>query len=106
MCGLLFVFSEKMKEVTNMLSKPMDSIGFVNQFDPELAAMMDREFSRQKDSLGKGKLCQHHTFRTQEAPSQILPKPEMEVMAARSSWRSMSLSYSTITSPQRTCSSA
>ena len=51
MYGLLFVFSEKMKEVTNMLSKPMDSIGFVNQFDPELAAMMDREFSRQKDGL-------------------------------------------------------
>ena len=34
-----------------MLSKPMDSIGFVSQFDPELAAMMDREFSRQKDGL-------------------------------------------------------
>ena len=24
-----------------MLNKPMDSIGFVNQFDPELAAMME-----------------------------------------------------------------
>ena len=34
-----------------MLSKPMDSIGFVSQFDPELAAMMDREFTRQKDGL-------------------------------------------------------
>ena len=34
-----------------MLSKPMDSIGFVSNFDPELAAMMDREFSRQKDGL-------------------------------------------------------
>ena len=34
-----------------MLSKPMDSIGFVSQFDSELAAMMDREFSRQKDGL-------------------------------------------------------
>ena len=34
-----------------MLNKPMDSIGFVSQFDPELAAMMDREFSRQKDGL-------------------------------------------------------
>ena len=34
-----------------MLSKPIDSIGFVNNFDPELAAMMDREFSRQKDGL-------------------------------------------------------
>ena len=34
-----------------MLSKPVDSIGFVSQFDPELAAMMGREFTRQKDGL-------------------------------------------------------
>ena len=34
-----------------MLSKPMDSIGFVSRFDPELADMMDREFTRQKDGL-------------------------------------------------------
>ena len=34
-----------------MYSKPIDSIGFVSNFDPELAAMMDREFSRQKDGL-------------------------------------------------------
>ena len=34
-----------------MLTKPLDSIGFVANFDPELAAMMDREFSRQKDGL-------------------------------------------------------
>ncbi len=34
-----------------MLGKPIDSIGFVAQFDPELANMMDREFSRQKDGL-------------------------------------------------------
>ena len=34
-----------------MLTKPMDSIGFVSQYDPELAKMMDREFSRQKDGL-------------------------------------------------------
>jgi hypothetical protein len=34
-----------------MLSKPIDSIGFVSQFDPEVAQMMDREFSRQKDGL-------------------------------------------------------
>ena len=34
-----------------MLAKPMDSIGFVSQFDPELAAMMDREFDRQKFGL-------------------------------------------------------
>ena len=34
-----------------MLSKPIDSIGFVANFDPEVAAMMDREFTRQKDGL-------------------------------------------------------
>ena len=34
-----------------MLSKPMDSIGFVSQFDPELGAMMDRELTRQQDGL-------------------------------------------------------
>ncbi len=34
-----------------MLPKPIDAIGFVSQFDPEVAAMMDREFSRQKDGL-------------------------------------------------------
>ena len=34
-----------------MYSKPIDTIGFVSQFDPEVAAMMDREFSRQKDGL-------------------------------------------------------
>ena len=34
-----------------MLGKTLDSIGFVSAFDPELAAMMDREFCRQKDGL-------------------------------------------------------
>ena len=34
-----------------MYGKPLDSIGFVSNFDPEVAAMMDREFSRQKDGL-------------------------------------------------------
>ena len=34
-----------------MYAKPLDSIGFVAEFDPEIAAMMDREFSRQKDGL-------------------------------------------------------
>ena len=34
-----------------MYGKPIDSIGFVSNFDPELAAMMDREFTRQKDGL-------------------------------------------------------
>ena len=34
-----------------MYGKPIDSIGFVSQFDPEVASMMDREFTRQKDGL-------------------------------------------------------
>jgi len=34
-----------------MLSKPLESIGFVSQFDPELAAMMNRELIRQQDGL-------------------------------------------------------
>ena len=34
-----------------MLGKPIDSIGFVAQFDPELAAMMDKELFRQQDGL-------------------------------------------------------
>ena len=34
-----------------MYSKPLDAIGFVANYDPEIAAMMDREFSRQKDGL-------------------------------------------------------
>ena len=34
-----------------MLTKPIDSIGFVAGFDPEVAAMMDRELSRQQDGL-------------------------------------------------------
>lgn len=34
-----------------MYGKPLDAIGFVSQFDPEVAAMMDREFTRQKDGL-------------------------------------------------------
>ncbi|MBR5529718.1 MAG: serine hydroxymethyltransferase [Oscillospiraceae bacterium] len=34
-----------------MLGKPIDSIGFVAGFDPEVAAMMQREFVRQKDGL-------------------------------------------------------
>ena len=46
-CRLLFY----RKLEINMYGKPLDSIGFVSQFDPEVAAMMDREFSRQKDGL-------------------------------------------------------
>ena len=34
-----------------MWTKPIDSIGFVANFDPEVAAMMDREFDRQKDGI-------------------------------------------------------
>ena len=34
-----------------MYGKPIDSIGFVSQFDPELAAMMNRELVRQQDGL-------------------------------------------------------
>ena len=34
-----------------MLGKPIDSIGFVADFDPEVASMMQREFVRQKDGL-------------------------------------------------------
>ena len=34
-----------------MLAKPIDSIGFVSNYDPELAAMMGRELTRQQDGL-------------------------------------------------------
>ena len=34
-----------------MYGKPIDSIGFVSQYDPEIAAMMGRELSRQQDGL-------------------------------------------------------
>ena len=34
-----------------MYKTPVDTIGFVAQFDPEVAAMMNREFFRQKDGL-------------------------------------------------------
>ncbi len=34
-----------------MLGKPIDAISFVSHFDPEVAAMMDREFTRQKDGI-------------------------------------------------------
>ena len=34
-----------------MYGKPMDSIGFVNQYDPELAALMGKELERQQDGL-------------------------------------------------------
>ena len=34
-----------------MLNKPLDSIGFVSAFDPEVAQMMGHELSRQQDGL-------------------------------------------------------
>ena len=34
-----------------MFSKPIDSIGFVSSFDPEIGAMMNRELGRQQDGL-------------------------------------------------------
>ena len=34
-----------------MYGKPIDSIGFISQYDPELAAMMDRELVCQQDGL-------------------------------------------------------
>ena len=34
-----------------MLANPIDSIGFVSNYDPELAAMMGRELTRQQDGL-------------------------------------------------------
>ncbi len=34
-----------------MYGKPIDAIGFVSNYDPELASMMNREFGRQQDGL-------------------------------------------------------
>ena len=34
-----------------MYGKPLDTIGFVKEFDPIVAEMMDREFTRQKDGI-------------------------------------------------------
>ena len=34
-----------------MYGKPLDSIGYVSNFDPEIAAMMDRELVRQQDGI-------------------------------------------------------
>ena len=34
-----------------MFGKPLDAIGFVAGFDPELGAMMARELDRQRDGL-------------------------------------------------------
>ena len=34
-----------------MYGKPIDSIGFISQFDPDVAAMMNRELGRQQDGI-------------------------------------------------------
>ena len=34
-----------------MYGKPIDSIGFVDQFDPEIASLMNQELYRQQDGL-------------------------------------------------------
>ena len=34
-----------------MYGKPLDSIGYISNFDPEIAAMMDRELVRQQDGI-------------------------------------------------------
>jgi len=34
-----------------MYGKPLDAIGFVKEFDPIVAEMMDREFTRQKEGI-------------------------------------------------------
>ena len=44
---LIFVYRKE----NNMLTKPIDSIGFVASFDPEIAGMMQNELQRQQDGL-------------------------------------------------------
>ena len=34
-----------------MYGKPLDSIGFVSKFDPDIAAMMQRELDRQENGI-------------------------------------------------------
>ena len=46
----LFYF-ETEKDEWIMYGKPLDAIGFVSAFDPGVAAMMENEFTRQKDGL-------------------------------------------------------
>ena len=46
------MFGNYLKEgIIVMYGKPIDSIGFVANHDPELAAMMNRELLRQQDGL-------------------------------------------------------
>ena len=48
--GLLFlIFIKRMDE--KMYGKPLEAIEFVGKFDPVVAEMMDREFTRQKDGI-------------------------------------------------------
>jgi len=46
-----FVFLFHRKKDLTMLAKTLDSIGFVSQFDNEVAEMMGRELTRQQDGL-------------------------------------------------------
>lgn len=75
-----------------MYGKPVDSIGFVGQFDPELAAMMGRELTRQQDGL---ELIASENFASPAviaAMGSILTNkyaracPESATTAAASSW--------------------
>ena len=47
---LFLVYLQKEGKII-MYGKPIDSIGFVSQFDPDVAAMMGRELTRQQDGI-------------------------------------------------------
>ena len=53
LCWAAFLFLSEIMERRNvtMYGKPLDSIGFVAAFDPEISAMMERELSRQENGL-------------------------------------------------------
>ncbi len=48
--GLLFLILTK-KDGLEMYGKPLEAIEFVSKFDPVVAEMMNREFTRQKDGI-------------------------------------------------------
>jgi glycine hydroxymethyltransferase len=48
--GLLFLYLLE-KDGLNMYGKPLEAIEFVGKFDPIVAEMMNREFTRQKDGI-------------------------------------------------------
>ena len=49
--GLLILFVLLMKEECVMYGKPLDAIGYLQSFDPDIAQMMEREMHRQQDGL-------------------------------------------------------